>query len=214
MQNVDFLPERIVIQRARRQRLIRHSYLVAVCAVGLALLGYWRHGHLQEARGELAATSQRGRDVQTRLHILDSLEQQQAELMIKKRISDHLGSRVNALDVMAELQRLLPTSMALTSLNLETMEVRVPVARGRSGQANASLRVSPAGAQPRKEDKAVHRVRLVLTGLAPTDVDVANFIGQLSASRLFEDVTMGYAKNVSFRGRSAREFRASCYVAR
>jgi len=80
--------------------------------------------------------------------------------------------------------------------------------------ANASLRVSPAGAQPRKEDKAVHRVRLVLTGLAPTDVDVANFIGQLSASRLFEDVTMGYAKNVSFRGRSAREFRASCYVAR
>jgi Tfp pilus assembly protein PilN len=214
MQNVDFLPERIVIQRARKQRLIRHSYLVAVCVVGLALLGYWRHDRLQEARGELAATSQRSREVQTRLQILDSLEQQQAELMIKKRISDHLGSRVNALDVMAELEHLLPTSMALTSLNLETMEVRVPVARGRGGHTSSSLRVSPAGVQPRNEEKAVYRVRLVLTGLAPTDVDVANFIGQLSASKLFEDVTMGYAKNVSFRKRSAREFRASCYVTR
>ena len=214
MHDIDFLPRRIIIQRARRQRLVRDSYLVALCVVGLAALGYWRHDCLRQARAELQETSQRSQDVQTRLKILDSLEHQQAELMIKKRIADHLGSRVNTQDVMAELQRLLPTSMALSSLNLETMEVRVPVTRSKSGRTNTSLRVSPAGVQPRKEERSLYRVRLVLTGLAPTDVDVANFIGQLAASRLFEDVTMGYAKTVSFRGRSAREFRASCYVAR
>lgn len=214
MYNVDFLPKRIIVQRARRQRLIRHSYLVAVCVAGLGLLGYWRHDRLHQARGGLQEVTEQSRHVQTRLHILDSLERQQAELMIKKRISDQLGSRVNTLDVMAELQHLLPTSMALSNLSLETMEVRVPVTRTRSGRTNTSLRVSPAGVQARKDEKVLHRVRLVLTGLAPTDVDVANFIGQLSASKLFEDVTMGYAKNVSFRGRSAREFRASCYVAR
>jgi len=214
MHEIDFLPERIIVQRARRQRLVRDSYLVAICIVGLAALGYWRHGGLQQAEGALHAAAKRSRDVQTRLKILDSLEQQQAELMIKKRIADHLGSRVNTQDVMAELQRLLPTSMALSSLNLETMEVRLPVTRSRGRRTNTSLRVAPAGVQPRGEEKSLYRVRLVLTGLAPTDVDVANFIGQLSASRLFEDVTMGYAKNVSFRGRSAREFRASCYVAR
>ncbi len=62
--------------------------------------------------------------------------------------------------------------------------------------------------------KLVRRVRVVLAGLAPTDVDVANFIGQLSASPLFENVNMGYAKTVRFRGRSAREFQASCYLAK
>ena len=58
------------------------------------------------------------------------------------------------------------------------------------------------------------RLRLVLTGLAPGDVDVANFIGQLSGSPVFEDVNMGYARNVEFNGRLAREFQASCYVIR
>jgi hypothetical protein len=58
----------------------------------------------------------------------------------------------------------------------------------------------------------VKRVRLMLTGIAPGDVDVANFIGQLSASPLVEDVNMGYAKTVEFRGRLAREFQASCYI--
>ena len=54
----------------------------------------------------------------------------------------------------------------------------------------------------------------MLTGMAPTDVDVANFIGQLSASCLFKNVNMGYAKTVTFQRRSAKEFQASCYLAK
>ena len=50
--------------------------------------------------------------------------------------------------------------------------------------------------------------------MAPTDVDVANFIGQLAGSRVFEDVNMGYARNVPFRTRTARKFQVSCYVIR
>ncbi len=56
------------------------------------------------------------------------------------------------------------------------------------------------------------RVRLLITGVAPGDVDVANFIGQLSASPLLEDVNMGYTKTVEYRGHLAREFEASCYI--
>jgi len=41
---------------------------------------------------------------------------------------------------------------------------------------------------------------------------VANFIGQLSASLLFEEVSMGFARTETFRGRSARRFQASCYL--
>jgi Tfp pilus assembly protein PilN len=64
------------------------------------------------------------------------------------------------------------------------------------------------------KEVTVKRVQLLVTGLAPSDVDVANFIGHLSASPLFEDVNMGYAKNVVVRGRTAREFQATCFVAR
>jgi len=211
-QTVDFLPERIKVQRARRQRLVTQGYLLALCVAALAVVGYMRQGRINLAGAELRQTTKHTENVQTRLSILNSLEHQQAELMIKKRISDHLGSRVRANDVLAELQRLLPESMALTSLDMETMHLNVSVSR--AGKSNVSARAVSASAKNPRQDREVRRVRLELTGLAPTDVGVANFIGQLSASKLFEDVTMGYAKNVDFRGRSAREFRASCYVVR
>ena len=125
------------------------------------------------------------------------MEGQLSDLMIKKRIEEQLGRRVGTLDVLGELQRVMPESMTLTNLAMETVEIRMPAAAGR-----------PAG----EADKPVKRVRLVLTGMAPSDVDVANFIGQLAGSKVFEDVNMGYARNITYRNRTARKFQASCYV--
>lgn len=212
MQTVDFLPERIRIQRARRRRLVRNGYLAVLVLASLAAFGYWGQGHVARARAELGQIHKQTERRQAELNLLDSLEAQQAELMIKKRISDRLGSRVNTMDVLRELQRLLPAGMSLTDLTLETMEVRsrpTPL-----GNARRSARAAVTADVARETERVVHRVRLVLTGLAPTDVAVANFIGQLSASQLFEEVAMGYAKNVRFREQDAREFQVSCYVAR
>lgn len=212
MQTVDFLPERIRTQRRRRRRLVRNSYVAVLVLAALAALGCWIQGHVAQARAELQHIHKQKQGVRVQLDMLDSLETQQAELMIKKRISDQLGSRVNIMDVLRELQRLLPASMSLTDLTLETMEVRSRPTRV-VGSHRSSRAAVPADLTA-GQDRVVRRVRLVLTGVAPTDVAVANFIGQLSASQLFEEVTMGYARNFQVRGQDAREFRVSCYVAR
>lgn len=90
----------------------------------------------------------------------------------------------------------MPESMTLTKLNMETVEVAVPVEPAGGNRSNRPLAVEKSRSQ------VVKRVRLTLTGMAPTDVDVANFIGQLAGSKLFENVNMGYARNVTFRSRS------------
>jgi len=210
MEYMDFLPERIRIQRARRRSLVRQAYLLGACLLALGILAYVRQGMISSAKGELARTSDRVANVNRQLVMRGELERQQADLMIKKRIDDHLGSRVYALDVLAELERTLPQSIFLTNLAMEAVEIRIPIkpAEQDSNQAVA------AGNQPQDKEKVVKRIRLSVTGLAPTDVDLADFIAQMSAARLFEDVSMGYAKNVEFRGRTVREFQASCYVVR
>jgi Tfp pilus assembly protein PilN len=209
MEKIDFLPERIKVQRARRASLVRQVCLLGVCLAALAALAYVRHQRIGSAKAELIALKDQSTNMQRQLAFRGELERQQADLMIKKRIDDQLGSRVNALEVLAELERLLPESIVLTSLNLEAVELRVPL-KPAEDKASSSARA----ANNRPKEKVVKRVRLVFTGLAPSDVDLANFIAQLSAGRLFEDINMGYAKNVDFRGRSAREFQASCYVVR
>jgi Tfp pilus assembly protein PilN len=133
-----------------------------------------------------------------------------ADLMIKGRIEQQLGRRVGTLHVLGELQRVLPESMTLTNLTMETVEV--PVLVDPAQRRNSSGLAIPRGKAQR--EMTVKRVRLTITGMAPTDVDVANFIGQLAGSRLFEDVSMGYAKTEPFRDRNARKFQANCYLIR
>jgi Tfp pilus assembly protein PilN len=203
MQKVDFLPERIREQRARRGRLIRQGHLVLLVLAGLAVLGWLRHSRVERAEAQLTMLEERVGGVRRQLEVRTQLEDEQADLLIKKRIDDQLGSRVTTLDVLAELGRMMPSSINLLDLNIETMEIRTPI-RSTAGRS------ASAGRGPR--EKVDKRVRLVITGVAPAAVDVANFIGQLSACPIFEDVNMGYAKTVEFRGREAQEFQASCYV--
>lgn len=212
MNSVDFLPERIRRQRQSRARHIRQGYLLVLLVAGLVVLGLVRSHAVREARAELHLLRKRTANAERQLAMRRSLEGELKDLLIKKRIDERLGSRANVLAVLSELQSVLPPSMSLTALDVETVEVQ----DGRRGKARGA---GPRGTIPKAasvggSDTAESRVHVTLTGLAPTDVDVANFIGQLSASPLFEDVSMSYARNVEFRGRSARAWKASCLVIR
>jgi len=211
MQNVDFLPERVHQERARRRNLFRQMGLLAAAVLACGVVWYAWQGRIRKAQAELVLITDRVQDMEQQLQVRQDLQRQLGELMLKKRVDEHLGSRVNALDVIAELEHLLPESMVLDELELETIDVRVPIEPAAPQNGSPSVAAPPGNS---KKYETVRRVRLLLTGVAPTDVDVANFIGQLSASPFFEDVTMSYAKNVEFRGRPAREFQSSCFVAR
>lgn len=198
MRDADFLPENIRDQRQGKRRRRRQAYLVVACVLALAGLTRLRSGQIAQARADLAAVENRAASLQREIDKIPPLEQQMSDLLIRKRIDGELGSRADATCVLAELCRLMPPNMALLSLELKTVGV--------AGDDKAH----PAA----NDIENGRRVRLVLTGMAPTDVDTANFIGQMSTSCLFEDVNMGYSKNTTFKGRLAREFQASCTLAR
>jgi len=207
MEMIDFLPNRIRVQRHRRRRLIRQGVWVCVCALGLLLFAYVRQDHIHAAQAELIEMQAYNLNLREQTFAREALEKQQGELEIARKVEEQLGSRVGALDVLSELGDKMPANMALTSLTIETVEQRVPV----DMTARSSARASVAAI---KRDKSVKRVRLTLTGLSTSDVEIANFIAQLSVSPLFEDVTMGYVKPVEFRGRMVREFQSACYVSK
>ncbi len=176
----------------------------------LILMGYVRQELIHSAEADLVTLQETAVIVQQQVAKRAELERQRAELFIVQRIEGHLGSRVDTIEILCELENLLPPSMALMQLSVETKEVPVAML---SSASRRRLRVTNS-ATGKDNRKMVKRVYLTLTGLAPTDVDVANFIGQLSASSLFEDVNMGYTKNVEIGGLTARKFQASCFIAR
>ncbi|MHC4983282.1 MAG: PilN domain-containing protein [Planctomycetota bacterium] len=117
---------------------------------------------------------------------------------IKERIvDDRSGSRSEMGDIIAELVRLIPENVSITSVNLTEKDV--------VGQAVDD-------AAPKAEKGA--RVEVVIVGLAPSDVDVGTFIGLLATSPVFQDVSLVYSHAVAAGGQEARKFKLGCSVVR
>jgi Tfp pilus assembly protein PilN len=212
MKPVEFLPERIRQQRRRRQRLVWQGCLLALCLGALVLCSYLRQEAITQVRAVALQEQERVENLAQQISMLGPLEQQMADLLIKKRIDEELGSRTDCTAVLAELGRVLPADMNLTFLEIKPVDVRQEVSPAAPAAAPAGK--APTAAPESPATITVKRIRLVITGQALSDVDVANFIGQLSACPLLEEVNMGYAKNVVVNNQPAREFQASCYLAR
>ena len=206
---IDFLPERIRVHRERRRHFKRQACLMALCLMGMVALGHMRFTRISQARAELDLLHDRDQQAQEQIDQRVDLEAQQAELMVKKRVDDSLGTRVNAMDILGELQHITPERLTLTSMTIHATELPVAAPQGRAGGLTVAGAMDPTGQIP-----VARRLRVVLTGLTPSDIDVANFIGQLAASPLFEDVNMGYAKTIVHENHEAREFQVSCFVVR
>ena len=203
---IDFLPERVKSRRARNRRIARQAHLLLLAAATFSAWMYFSDRRVARAVTEMNLLKDRSANVQSLLSQRHALEKQQASLLIKERIGSRLGSRAGALDVLCELERLLPPGVSLTTMNLDGVQVTSAAELVRDHGA------VPPGAAPR--ESVVNRLQLVLTGIAPADVDVATFIGQLASSPLFEDVNMGYTRGQVVQGRRAREFQVSCNVVR
>ncbi len=134
MENLDFLPERIRLARQRRTRLVRQGYLTAVCIVALVVLGYLRQGSVRQAQASLEALNTQQIQIQRQISMRQELEHKLADLETVKRINDGLGSRVRAMDVLAELDKVLPRNMALTHLSFEAVQYQVPVKAADGGR--------------------------------------------------------------------------------
>ena len=209
MQHVDFLPERIKAQRRRRRRIAKQTYMLAICLAGLAVLGYTRNGRVAIVRAELAQLGAREADNNLQLQRLVDLEREKAGLYVIQRIDEKLGSRLSTYLMLSDFESLVREPMTLTQLSVETMDVST--SGDGSARINSANRPRSVGL-PAGSGTTVKRVRLTLTGLAREDVDVANFIGQMSACPLFRNVNMGYSRNVKIKDRTARQFQVSCYV--
>ena len=203
---LDFLPERIIRKRNDVRRRLIFAYIVVItCAV---LTGIWRFNSVRVERtgDDLAQLDCELQNMDRQLEELAELEKKISGLKLKQRIDNNLGSCVNALDILKELGDILPENMALTDVRIETQPVSL---KFKVAKATHTTR-----AKTPKEQKKINRVKLVLTGISNDNVSVANFIADLSASSLFEDVNMGYSKIIAFKGKEAKEFQANCYVMR
>jgi hypothetical protein len=126
------------------------------------------------------------------LQKLDDLLALQKRWQGQYQMLQTLGPHVETARLLSRLQTLMPPEMALLEAGIDTSGVAAPRPSRRLARSDESA--------PRP------RMNIRLLGVAPTDVDVANFLARLSDVRYVRDVAMTYARDRTESGHLMRQF--------
>ncbi len=193
MREVEFLPAWYPQVRRRRRIVVLQAWMTLIV---IAALGTWmtlagrnvRSAEARLVRVERELNASRGE-----LKTLEDLMIVNKELAGQAQVLAKVGSHAEAARLLATLDEVMPASTALLELSLLTEEKQpVTLAGARAAQERDSM--------------VERRLNVKVTGVAPTDVEVAEFLTRLTGKSFFEDVRMTGSKPRLDNGRIMREF--------
>ncbi len=202
MKRINFIPDSVPRVDATGRLWIRCGLFLLA---GLILIGSW----YVRAHRQIAALDQK-------LNVLDQQEQiaravdEKADAGRRQRLKwskqeilyDRVRMPVPTTSAMAAVAKLMPPVMGLTSFSLIGEPIDPTLPRSKKKRRSSKNRASPT----------VGPLRLVLQGVAPNDLSIAEFIGRMDQRPLFVNVELTYSRPVERDTQIAREFQITADI--
>ncbi len=210
MRNIDFMPE---WYRADRRRRNSHLTRMWLGIIGLAALFLWftvGRSRVNEAEGHLAHLRSQNRTVQAGLGIIDQLRDEQALLLEKYKLAVQLTPRISCVETLVGLAELIPPQVAVQHLELRSSQEQPRKAKS---LASVVAKLSDSKADSGNEEHSKNQeLQIGLVGLAPSEMDVAVLVGQLSGRQDFHGVNLEYCNATTIEDREGCTFKLKFVV--
>jgi Tfp pilus assembly protein PilN len=211
---INFLPNDYTERRGRRRANIVCLLIGGVAALGLGLVVALALVSMFSSAAMRAVVEQQYVDASQQIKQLKDLEERRTGLVHKVELSSDLLERVPRSRLLARLTNCLPPKASLTGLVLKLEEVHVPAPAAAGASGAAANEPDKAAAKGGKNAKAttvkVKAWTFRVDGLAPTDVEVAEYMSRLSADPLFREVDLQFSEQFPYReGVTMRKFQMS-----
>lgn len=202
--SINFLPGwyagRAVSQRRRRRMLILGG--VMVLAMAWAWIGL--RGTASDLALQRAALEQREVAAQAQARHLAELQAQRQALLERVERYEQVVRPIDLHHVNAVLSTLTPEAVFLRGLSSEVVARKRKLSRKEKAAAEAS------GEKPKS--RTVRTLLIELDGTAPSNLEIANYVGRLSAASLFENVQMIQAHEGRVGESTTRQFKIAMEV--
>jgi Tfp pilus assembly protein PilN len=198
MRELEFIPEWYPRLARRKRWLAIQVWIGALLAVGLVVWLVQSHRNIQAAQDRASVLGGELDHSRRQLRKLDDLLALQKQWGRQYEMLQVLGPHVEAARLLSTLAKLMPPEMALLEADID-----------RSRPASAQFVYSRGGDSSPQTSDGPARMDVHLLGVAPTDVDVANFLAKLSDQPYFQSVSMTYARDRNDNGHKMRQFEVS-----
>jgi Tfp pilus assembly protein PilN len=219
---INFLPEDYQERRGRRRANIVCLIMAGVSVVVLGLVVGLLFLSAIGMSAMRALVDQQYRQASLQIEQFKQLEERKADLIRKVELSTDLLERVPRSQLLARLTNCLPPKAGLMGLVMKVEYVEVPVgsaaavaAGAKAPAAGDAQDASKAGAKRSGKKGKADTVKVKqwvfhVDGVAPTDMEVAEYIARLGADPLFRDVDLQFSEEFPYKeGVQMRKFQLS-----
>jgi Tfp pilus assembly protein PilN len=187
---LSFLPDDYLARKAQRRTNIFCGVLftVVMTAIGVTFSITEKKVHEVERQHDTVETQYA--EAAKRIEQVQQLQAKQRQMAHQAELTSSLLEKVPRSFVLAEITNALPAGVSLVDF---AMDSKVHQAPAPPPKPTFETRPTGPGQPPKAEpvmEAKTYDVTMKLTGLANTDVQVAQFISKLNGSPLFRDVNL------------------------
>ncbi len=193
MREVEFLPGWYPQVRRRRRFVVLQAWMTVVVLAAFALWVMQARNNVRRQEATLQTREAELSASRSELKVVEELMTLRRKLVEQSKVLVKVGSHAEAARLLTTLDEVMPKSAALLELTLLTEETH-------------PITLAGARAAQEKDRTVDRRLNVRVTGVAPTDVEVADFLTKLTGKPFFEDVRMTGSKPRLDDGRVMREF--------
>jgi len=210
---LSFLPDDYLARKARRRALVIFGALFAICCGGVVTAIVMADKGTKQLADENASIGQRYDDAAKRIKQVQDMQDKQRKMAWQAELTASLLEKVPRTYLLADLTNALPAGVGLFDFTLESRITNAAPTAAAAGtmyeqkkaemdaRKVAEATAAAGGLTPRRYD-----VFLKLTGIAYTDVQVAQYLTRLSRSKLLRDVNLVVSEEFTHGTSKVRKF--------
>lgn len=209
---LSFLPDDYLARKAQRRANVVCAglFVVVMAAMGSAFTLSERS--IREVEGQHAEVDRQYADAARRIEQVRKMQEKQRQMAQQAELTASLLEKVPRTFILAEVTNSLPSGVSLLDFALDAKRRNAPPPTAAAKtifeqkqqeieKEKAAKKAAEAQLRPRLYD-----VTMKLTGVADTDVQVAQFISKLNRSPLFKDVNLLISDQFDRDGQALRKF--------
>jgi Tfp pilus assembly protein PilN len=198
---MSFLPENYLANKAKRRTnfICASLFIIVIVAIGSALALATRSLHIIEQHHTVV--QRQYTEAAKRIEQVKLLQEKQQIMSRQAELAASLLERVPRSNLLAEITNALPTGVSLVDLSMDSKVRPKPAEPVLTPNELRKAQKEPKGPEPKLYD-----VTIKLTGVAGDDVEVAQFIRNLSSSKLLQDVNLVVVNEAKMGSDPVRKF--------